>query len=124
MLVILESSSKHNMLAISVLSLSLSLSLSLFLFFLSYDYGFPLSVFFAVAQLTTKIKHLSSVLHKKVTIEPIISLFQSILDYFHCIIYPKKRRRVFSLYYFSVYLFIIIIIIIIIFNTFLDPILH
>ena len=106
------------MLAISVLSLSL------FLFFLSYDYGFPLSVFFAVAQLTTKIKHLSSVLHKKVTIEPIISLFQSILDYFHCIIYPKKRRRVFSLYYFSVYLFIIIIIIIIIFNTFLDPILH
>ena len=104
MLVILESSSKHNMLAISVLSLSLSLSL--FLFFLSYDYGFPLSVFFAVAQLTTKIKHLSSVLHKKVTIEPIISLFQSILDYFHCIIYPKRRRRVFSLYYFSVYLFI------------------
>ena len=85
MLVILESSSKHNMLAISVLSLSL------FLFFLSYDYGFPLSVFFAVAQLTTKIKHLSSVLHKKVTIEPSISLFQSILDYFHCIIYPKKR---------------------------------
>lgn len=58
-----------------------------FLFFpLAKDYLHPISYFFAVAQLTTKIKHLSSVLHKKVTIEPRTCLIRSIiLDGVHCI---------------------------------------